>query len=546
MNDDQESKPGYDLLSHTDQTLLRSMLSKGADRREVMGWLMASGASLTAAGAVTLGAERAHAQTPKKGGHYRAGIHDGNTTDSLDPATTEGVGMIQLNHTNRNYLTEITPTNDIGPDASESWEASADASTWTFKLREGVEFHNGKSFTAKDAVDSLNYHRGEDSKSAAKALLSEVEEITADGDSHVVIKLKAGNADLPYVLSDYHLVMMPSDGEGNVDWESGTGTGPYKLESFEPGVLAKFTRNPNYFKEDRAHFDEVTFITLSDAAARNNALVTGEVDAISEAEAKTVKLLKRRPGLIVEEIPSGAHCTMPMHCDVAPFDNVDVRLAVKYAANRADMLAKSISGLGVVGNDHPIGPTLPYWADIPQREYDLDKAKFHLKKAGHDSIDIELSTSDGAFAGAVDAALHLQETARPAGINIKVNREPADGYWSNIWLKKPFCVVSWGARPTPDVMFSLAYQKGAEWNESHWENDKFNAVLLEAKAELDQDKRAAMYAEMMTLCKDDGGTLVPFFRNRVYARSDKIARGENISGNWELDGARSAERWWFT
>lgn len=528
-----------------DRAAVSAMLCKGANRRDVIRWSMAAGASATAAGALLAGAEAALAATPKKGGHYRAGVHDGNTSDSLDPATFSGVGMIQLAHTNRNYLTEITPTNGIAGDVAESWEASSDATTWTFRLQEGIEFHDGKSFTAQDAVDSLNYHRGENSKSAAKALLSDVRDIRADGKNRLVIELEGGNADLPFVLSDYHLVMMPSDGEGNVDWESGNGTGPYKLEEFEPGIYSHLTRHPNYHKEDRAHFDEVTMLILSDPVARGNALVTGEVDAISEAESKTVGLLKRRKSLVVEEIPSGAHCTIPMHCDVAPFDDVNVRLALKHAINREEALRKAIGGFGVVGNDHPIGPTLPYWAELPQREYDIDKAKFHLKQAGHSSLDIALSTSDGAFAGAVDVALLFQESARPAGINIDVRREPADGYWSNVWLKKPLCVVSWGARPTPDVMFSLAYKKGAEWNESHWENDRFNALLLEAKAELDDARRAALYAEMMTLCKDDGGTIVPFFRNRVYARSAAVARGPDISGNWELDGARSAERWWF-
>jgi len=528
-----------------DRAMLTEMLRRGASRRDVIRWTMAAGATATAAGALVLGAENALAATPKKGGHYKAGVHDGNTSDTLDPATFSSVGMIQLAHTNRNFLTEITPTNEIGPDVSESWEASKDATTWTFKLREGVEFHNGKTFTAKDAVDSLNYHRGKESKSAAKALLSDVKNIRADGDNHVVIELNGGNADLPFVLSDYHLVMMPSDGEGNVDWESGIGTGPYELDEFEPGIYSRLSRNPNYFKEDRAHFDEVTMLILSDAVARNNALVTGEVHSISEAESKTVNLLKRRKGIVVEEMPSGAHCTMPMFCDTAPFDDVDMRLALKYAIDREQALEKAIGGFGVLGNDHPIGPTLPYWADLPQREYDTDKAKFHLKKAGHSSIEIDLSTSDGAFLGAVDTALIFQDSARPAGININVRREPADGYWSNVWLKKPFSVVSWGARPTPDVMFSLAYKKGAEWNESHWENERFNAVLLEAKAELDDSKRKEMYREMMELCRDDGGTIVPFFRNRVYARSEKVMHGPNMSGNWELDGARSAERWWF-
>ena len=512
-------------------------------RRRFMEGAIATG--MTASAASALWGRRVEAATPKKGGTYRVGMHDGNTTDQLDPGTTESVHMIQMNHAIRSYLTEITNKNDIGPDAAESWDASDDAVTWTFQLFKGMEFHNGKAFTAQDAVDSLNFHRGENSTSAAKALLEDVDEIKADGAQTVVIKMKSGNADLPYLMSDYHLVMMPSDGEGNVDWKSGVGTGPYGIKTHDPGVRSELTRHPNYHKADQAHFDGVVLTVVNDANARQTALITGSFDAISDVDLKTVKLLGRSPDIEVDEVPSGAHCTIPMFCDTAPFDNVDVRLALKYAMDRDEVVQKVLLGHGTKGNDHPIGPTLPYWADLPQRDYDPDKAKHHLKKAGAEGLNVSLSSADFIFSGAVDMAVLYKEHAAKAGITINVVREPNDGYWSNVWLKKPFVVVQWGARPTPDVMFSLAYKDDAAWNESHWNNAKFNKVLREAKAELNQEKRAEMYHEMQLLCSDDGGTVIPFFRNRVFARRSNLMHGPDLAGNWELDGARSYQRWWF-
>ena len=523
--------------------LVEGARSQKIGRRRFMQDAIAAGMTVTAAG--TLWSDEVAAQTPKKGGTYRVGMHDGNTTDQLDPGTTESVYMIQLNHAMRSYLTEITNKNEIGGDAATSWEASDDAKTWYFKLAEGMEFHDGKPFTAKDAVDSLNYHRGDDSASAAKALLEDVDEITADGSHTLVVKTKTGNADLPYLLSDYHLVMMPSDGEGNVDWQSGNGTGPYKIESHDPGVATELSRHPNYHKSDQAHFDSIITTVVNDANARQTALVTGEFDSISDLDLKTVRLLARDPNIEVDEVPSGAHCTIPMFCDVAPFNDVNVRLALKYAIDRDAVVDKILLGHGTKGNDHPIGPTLPYWADLEQREYDPDKAKFHLKKAGMENLSVELSSADFIFSGAVDMAVLFKENASPGGIDITVAREPNDGYWSNVWLVKPFVVVQWGARPTPDVMFSLAYKDDAAWNESHWQNERFNAILREAKAELDQPKRTEMYREMQMLCRDDGGTIVPFFRNRVYARRSNVMHGPDLAGNWELDGARSFQRWWF-
>jgi len=197
----------------------------------------ATALGLTGAAAATLWSKTAQAQ-PKKGGRFRVALDDGNTTDSMDPATYESTFQITMSHSHRNYLTEITPDNVVGPELSESWEASDDAAEWVFKLRQGVEFHNGKTFDAEDAVATLNYHRGEDSKSAAKALLDSVEEIKADDKHTLRVKLNSGSADFPYVLTDYHFTMLPSDGEGGVIWEGGVGTGGYVVKDFEPGVRA--------------------------------------------------------------------------------------------------------------------------------------------------------------------------------------------------------------------------------------------------------------------------------------------------------------------
>jgi peptide/nickel transport system substrate-binding protein len=523
--------------------LIESARSKGLSRRRFIQGTLAAGLGVSAGSA--LWSSKVWAQTPKRGGVFRVGVHDGNTSDSLDPGTTEAVYMIHLNHISRSYLTEITNENDVGPDAALSWEASADASEWRFELANNIEFHSGKKFTSDDAIASLNYHRGEDSKSAAKTLLTDVEDIRKDGDHAIIIKMVSGNADLPYLLSDYHLVMLPVTPSGDVDWQSGDGTGPYKIVHHEAGIGTELTRHEAYHREDQAFFDGIKLTVLNDANARQTALLTDDVDAISDVDLKTVRLLGRDPNIELDEVPSGAHATIPMFCDVAPFDNLDFRLALKYAINREEINQKILFNYGSIGNDHPIAPSLPYYAELEQRTYDLDKAKFHLKKSGHEGATIELSAADTVFPGAVDMCSLFREQAAPAGNTIHVKREPNDGYWSNVWLVKPFVVVQWGARPTPDVMFSLAYKEGAEWNESHWVNPTFNKLLLEAKAELDQAKRAEMYHEMQLLCRDDGGTIVPFFRNRLYARQKRVQHGPSLAGNWELDGARAYQRWWF-
>ena len=533
--------------SHKKDALLADLISgaksKRINRRTFMEGAMATGA--TAAGAMSLWGTKVHAQTPQRGGTFRVGVHDGNTTDSLDPGLIQGVFEIQISHCHRSYLTEITNTNQLGPDLATSWSAEPGAKIWRFEIAQGVTFHSGKALTIDDVIASLNHHRGDASTSVAKALLADVTDIRADGDNAIIIELAAGTADLPFILTDYHLQICPSKADGTIDWQSGDGTGPYKIDNYDPGVSAALSRHDGWHREG-AYFDSLEMLVLNDANARQTALITGDIDAMTDSDLKTVGLLERAPGIVVDNVPSGSHVTLPMFVDTPPFDDVNVRLALKYAINRQEIVDRVLFGYGSIGNDHPIGPSLPYWADLEQREYDPDKAKFHLKEAGLDSLSVDLSAADSVMSGAVDMVVLYAEQAKAAGININPVREPADGYWSNVWLVKPFVFVQWGARPTPDVMFSLAYKADADWNESHWKNPRFNELLAAAKAELDDAKRTEQYAEMQQLCRDDGGTIVPFFRNRVMGRRDNVQHPDEIASVWELDGARGYHRWWFS
>ncbi|NVK29904.1 MAG: ABC transporter substrate-binding protein [Gammaproteobacteria bacterium] len=524
------------------EEIVRDSQKHKVTRREFMQFSMAAG--LTMAAGASLWTNEVAASTPKRGGTFRIGLHDGNTTDSLDPATYQSVGQIQIAHTYSAYLTEITANNKLGPDVADSWEANPTATQWIFKLNPNATFHNGNKVTAKDVVASLNYHRGEEATSAAKALLSTVTEIRADGDGTVVVDLSSGVADFPWLMTDYHLTILPAKDGGGVDWESGIGCGPYKIVNHEAGVSTELTRHDGWHREG-AYFDEVRFTVINDPNARQTALMTGDVDSITSTDLKTLALLQRNPDIAIDNTPSGSAITLPMFCDQAPFDNVDVRLALKYSINRQEIIDKIMFGTGTVGNDVHVSPNMPYYAELEQRPYDPDQAKFHLKKAGMDKLSVNLSATDSVYPGAVDMCVLFSESAKASGIDINVVREPSDGYWSNVWLQKPFCFVKWGARPTPDNMLSLAYAADAAWNESHWKNPRFNELLVAARAELDEAKRSEMYHEAQMLCKDDGGTIIPAFVNFVCARRKNVMHGPSVASSWENDGARAAHRWWF-
>ncbi len=511
-------------------------------RRSFMNYSMAAGASVSAA--TGLWTTKANA-APQKGGTFRFGIHDGNSSDTHDPGTYVSRQQIYLAHQYRSYLTMINPDGSLGNDLATGWEPNDDASVWTFEINPNASFHSGKPVMAQDVVDSLNFHRGENSSSAAKTLLSSVTDIRADGDFTVVVELSGGNADVPWLMTDYHFAVCPSNGDGSIDWQSGDGSGPYKIDSGEWGVQFRLSRHDGWHLEG-AYFDDLVMLVLNDPNARQTALVTGDVDAVSLVDLKTKSLLERDKSLRIMSVPSAAAITMPMFCDTAPFNDVNVRNALKLSMDREEIINKIAFGEATMGNDFHHSPAMPYYPEgIEQRTYDPDQAKSLLKKAGAEGLSISLSTADSVFSGAVDMCVLYAEQAKAAGINVNVVREPNDGYYSDVWLKKPFTAVSWGARPTPDVMYSLAYASDAAWNESHWQNEQFNELLVKAKAELNDELRAEMYREMAVLAKDDGGTIIPFFNNFVYAVRDNVQTGENLAPSWELDGARGPSRWWF-
>ena len=503
--------------------------------------LLAGAAGITAAGLIL--PRGAWAAEPKVGGHFRIGHSGGATSDTIDPATFAAGPIVTAMLAVCNTLVEIDAKGQAVPELAESFEPDSEAKTWTFRLRD-AQFSDGRKVTANDVIASFNHHRGDDTKSGAKGSLEQVTDIRADGDNVVVFELSSGNADFAYLTSDYHFIIMPAGADGALDWQSGLGTGGYVLENHEPGVRVSLKRRDDYFKKDRAWFETVTLLTINDPTARQNALLTGEVDVINGPDLGTIHLLQRRPGISLVETTGTAHYTLPMFCDAAPFSDVNVRLALKHAINRQEILDKVLRGYGAIGNDSPITPANRYYTETTPNTYDPDKAKHYLKQAGMEGLKVELSTSEAAFTGAVDAAQLFQQSAAAAGIDITVRREPEDGYWSNVWLKKPFCMGYWNGRPTEDDMFSLVYAKGAEWNESHWDNARFNELLLTARAELDNALRAEMYAEMQGLVSSDGGTIIPVFVNYVDAANDKVAHAE-VANNRFFDGWKIVERWWM-
>ncbi len=507
-------------LDYLSKRVVRGLM----DRRAFMGRAAALGVSASMATGIMANAA-AHA-APVKGGTLKAGLQGGSGTDSLDPATWATTVMTNFGSSWADTLVEVGADGQLNYRLAESVEASADAKTWSFKIRDGVEFHNGKTMTPADVVATIERHSNEDSKSGALGIVKGIESLAIDG-QNVVITLDTPNADLPFLMSDYHLVIQPNGGMDGAD--AGIGTGPYKVMENQPGVRHVGERFANYWDGDnRGHADSVEVIVLNDATARLAALQSGQVHMIDRIEPKVVNLVKRVPGVSIQSVAGRGHYVFIMHANTAPFDNNHLRLALKYAIDREEMVEKILQGFGSVGNDIPINSAYPLFSDdIEQRVYDPDMAAFHYKKSGHEGS-VLLRTSDVAFPGAVDASQLFEQSAAKAGITLEIKREPGDGYWSEVWNKQPFSASYWGGRPVQDQMYSTAYLSSADWNDTRFFNDTFDSIILSARAELDDVKRKALYREAAIIVRDEGGVIVPMFNNFIDATGDKV-------GGWEAN-----------
>jgi peptide/nickel transport system substrate-binding protein len=480
-------------------------------------------------------------RTPRKGGTLNLGLAGGGAHDSLDPRTYDDTVARNVGLSICNQLVEISSDYRLVPELAESWEIGRDARTWTIDIRKGVQFHDGKVLDAEDVIYSVNLHRGDKTRSGAKNILNAIEELRADGKYRIVLTLHAPNADFIYAFTDYHLVIVPN---GFADFSRLVGTGGYRLESFQPGVRAAVIRNENYWKPGRAHVDAVETTVINDATARVAALQSGDIDIINRIDRKVAKFLIGRPGIEVVKSSAGLHWTFIGACNRAPTSNNDVRLALKYGFDRQQLINIMFNGTGSVGNDQPVAPFNPYFnSSLPPRQFDPDKARFHLRKAGIDSLDLDLHVSDAAYPEITDMATLFAASSKKAGINLQVKKSPADGYWSNVWMKVPFYVSVWLSRPIDQTM-ALIYRSGASWNESYWSNPKFDRLLAEAQASVDSAKRKELYGEMQVILSDEGPSVIPVFADYLDGKRARV-QGYEPSSVSDLCGDRAAERVWL-
>ncbi|MBI4203061.1 MAG: ABC transporter substrate-binding protein [Chloroflexi bacterium] len=467
---------------------------------------------------------------PKTGGSLRVALPV--NTNTLDPAlslsTVDIVTTLQL----YDNLVLRQPDQSIRPMLAESWTYNEDLTEWTFKLREGVKFHNGKVLDAGDVVFTINRLLDPATGSPARTTLTFIQEVIADDALTVRFVLDAPNAFVLDALTQYQVRILPADVDVSRLPNQEFGTGPFILVEHLPGERTIMRRNPDYWDSPRPYVNELVYYYMPEPETRVEALKDGSVDVVFPLEPTSVRGLETATGVRIGETASAAYMNFAMDTRVPPFDNKLVRKAIQYATDREAIIQVALLGRGSVANDHPLPPNDPaYWQGQEIISYDPQKAKELLTQAGYPSgIDITLHTSTVA-PGMVEMAVAFKESAAPSGIRVTIVRDPEDAFWSKVWMVEPFTTVTWNGRG-PDEALSITTLCDAAWNEAYYCNSELDALILKARGQADEAARNETYADIQRILIDEAPRIIPAFRPIIVGYRSSVAGVEAHPNNW--------------
>ncbi|MEM7563539.1 MAG: ABC transporter substrate-binding protein [Pseudomonadota bacterium] len=517
-NKTDKSTVSFKDLSQADKDLVSTLVkggSSGYTRRDALKLSMATGVTLLAAEQLLTEGKSVLAATPKKGGSVRMASNLHGPDDQLDPPLfTSGIDYARGRAT---YNSLVQHSNDLvpQPELAESFEPNSDATEWTFKIRKGVTWHDGKKLTADDVVYSMKRHQGEDSTSVIKSVLASVGEWKKTGPMEVKAIMNTPNSDLPTLLGLFQTKIVQDGTTGG-----GIGTGPFVMESFQPGVKSVHVRNENYWREG-ANLDACEITAITDPVARVNAVIAGDVQLAVSIEPKAFRQVESADGTTLLSTPAALQLGICCLKNSEPGSNDDFVKGLQYIQDRKRIVKRVLKGKGSIGNDTPIMKAHgPDWcSELPQRDFDPDKAKFHFKKSGYNTAELYVAP---VTPGIEDAALLAQANCAKIGFDLKLKKVPTDGYWGAVWMNEPLNVVTWNMRPTANSQMAIQFGPGAAWNDTYWNNDRMGELLSLSLAETDPAKRHTLYCEMQELIHNGSGMVIPAFSNINDAISDKV------------------------
>ena len=531
---------------------LCEQLRKGeVDRREFLRTAtllgVSAGAAYTMAGKILgepLTKKAVAAETPKMGGKLRWGMQ---VQEMTDPAKFDWVEKSNISRGMMEFLCRTGSDNITRPFLAESWEASDDLKTWTFKLRKGVKWNNGDEFNADDVA--FNFKRWLDPNTGSSniglfaAMVEEVDTGKKDDkgnavmgkrmtegavekvDSHTVrCHLNSAVLSMPENLYNYPTAIVHRNFEqdGGDLSKKPIGTGPFELAEHRVGERAILRKRADYWGKE-VYLDEIQYVDLGeDRAAWLAAIASKQVDGIYQFDVNQLDMAARLPGTVVHTATTAQTAIARMQVDKEPFTDARIRQAVQACMDHQKLLDIAYRGKGAPGEDHHVAPIHPEYFKLPVQKQDHAKAKKLLADAGHpNGIAIKIDVGNTSGKWELDAMQAFREQCAPAGIDLQLNVIPSAQYWE-VWDKTPFGFTSWTHRPLGVMVLNLGYRSGVPWNESNYNNPAFDKALDEASAVLDVNERRKKMEKVESILQGDAVALQPLWRAVFTATNDRV------------------------
>lgn len=473
-----------------------------------------------------------------------------------DPRTYDWSQIANFSRGWLEYLAIWENDGTFTPGLLESWEINEDATEYTLNVRKGVKWNNGDDFTAEDVARNITAwcDKSVEGNSMAGRFATLIDEATGKAiegaiqavDSHTVkLMLPASDITLIPGMADYPAAIVHSSFNADSMLDNPIGTGPYLPESLEVGVKGVLVKNPDHTWwgteiTGGPFIDRLEYIDYgTDPSAWIAAAEAEEVDGFYSMEGEYIDIMSTLDGWVENSIATAATIVIRPNqlAEVdgkQPYADKRVRQAIGMAVDNEVLLELGYGGRGIVAENHHVGPMHPEYAEMPARKVDPAAAKALMDEAGMADFEHELMSIDDAWRKDTTDAVAAQ--LRDAGIKVKRTILPGSTFW-NDWSKYPFSSTNWNARPLGVQIWALAYRSGEAWNEFGWSNAEFDALLAEALATADVEKRRGLMAKGQAMIQDEGVTIQPYWRSLYnHTREGLVGAAHHIG--FELHPAR--------
>lgn len=449
----------------------------------------------------------------------------------LDPHVATAFSTVVIIGQVYDSLVEVNSDLQLEPALAESWDISEDGLRYTFSLREGVTFHNGRAMTAEDVVYSFERIMDEDTGSPLASRFDLITAAVAEDDTTIVFELDEPFAPLLANMTSLHVVPREVVEEHGDLQQVAVGTGPFVFEEWVPDTYILLEANPDYYREGEPGVAALRYNIVPEASTRAAGLRTGDYHFLPDVDPATAETLRGTSGVTLLGIQDMAYSLLGLNASEPPFDDPRVREAINLAIDREEIVEAVYFGNAVPGG--PLSPALVDWAvdteTFPCYTHDPEAAQRLISEAGfEDGISLEIITF-GTMRVVSDLAQVLQAQLTDAGIDATVDVQEFGSFVQN-WQNANFeGFVSLNAGQTdPDGYLYRTFRSGGSTNVFQYADDEIDALLAEGRTTVDPDERFEIYAELQSRLACEGPVVHVAYATLFSAHRDNVEGFQQI------------------